>query len=226
MPTLLSPLGYTLILIETILSQWGYFWVSSLTPSALVRLTWWISTVGLYYPHWDILWSWLKPYSPNEDIFGYPHGLIDTFCVSTWWISTIGLYYPHWDILWSWFETILSLPFCVGTAHLVNINYRPILTRLGDTFIYTFCIIISMSTILIWLGDNLILVEILFSQWGYPKCFLIGLFGYPHWHLLRYHGRTGWMSTILTRFRRYFDLDWNPILAMRRILIAENRISI
>ena len=52
----LSRLGDTVILIETLFSQWGYMYQHALIRKPIVD-----------YPDWEILLSWLKPYSPNED---------------------------------------------------------------------------------------------------------------------------------------------------------------
>ena len=54
----LSRLGDTVILIETLFSQWGYMYMYQ---QALIRKP------IVDYPDWDILLSWLIPYSPNED---------------------------------------------------------------------------------------------------------------------------------------------------------------
>ena len=102
---ILSQLGDTFILIETLFSQWGY----QQTP---------IGNLLLYYPDWEIHLSWLKPYSPNEDTNRPQSG---TFCYTI----PIGRYiYPDWNPI---------LPMRIPTDP--NREPSAILSRLGDTFI-------------------------------------------------------------------------------------------
>ena len=55
----LSRLGDTVILIDTLFSQWGYMYMYQ---QALIRKP------IVDYPDWEILLSLLIPYSPNEDV--------------------------------------------------------------------------------------------------------------------------------------------------------------
>ena len=165
MSTILSPLGDTLILIETLFSQWGYQYDPIGKPfgdNDTFYLSMAYTDVHYTIPigRYSYLLSSLKPYSPNED---------------------------------------------TNMTQLGN----PSVTTTPSTLVW----LIRMSTILSPLGDTLILIETLFSQWGYQYDPIGKPFG---------DNDTFYLSMAYTDdvhytipIGRYCYPDWNPILSMR-----------
>ena len=152
----------------------------------------------LYYPNWEILLSWLKPYSPNdEDTLGPNQGMStilsqlgNTFILIETILSQWGYIRPQ--------SGYVNYTIPIGRYFYPDWNHTlPMRIQIGPNQ--------GMSTILSQLGDTFILIETILSQWGYIR---------PQSGYVNYNIPIG----------RYFYPDWNPILPMMRIHYAPIRV--
>ena len=132
-PVILSWLGDTYILIETLFSQWGYQYTPIGKPLG-DNDTFYTIPIGRYfYPDWNPIHPMRIPIYPNRETLGWQWHL---------------LYYPDWGIRLSWLK-----PYSPNED-----TNRP---QLGNPWVTMTPFILSR------LGDTFILIETVFSQWGY-----------------------------------------------------------